>query len=118
VIPNLPSGSIGLLNETEFNFTTLIPSNSTTNPLPQAILVQGHIFGKNLNFQLTQIVGGSSLILAKVYKSTGQTVKDRNNFTSTVNAIPLKNLVSNMLLSTLAADALSIASSVCVKKLA
>jgi hypothetical protein len=93
VIPNLPSGSIGLLDETEFNFTSLISSNSSTNPLPQAILVQGHIFGKNLNFQLTQIVGGSSLVSAKVYHKTGQTVKQRNNLTSTVNKIPVKLLV-------------------------
>jgi hypothetical protein len=93
VIPNLPSGSIGLLNETEFNFTSLIPSNSSTNPLPQSILVQGHIFGKNLNFQISQIEGGSSLVSAKVYHKTGKTLKQRNNLTSTVNTIALKNLV-------------------------
>jgi hypothetical protein len=82
-----------LLDETDFNFTSLIPSNSSTNPLPKAILIQGHIFGKNLNFQLFQIVGGSSLVSEKVYKNTGRRVKQRNNLTSTINKIPVKLLV-------------------------
>ena len=83
-----------MLNQTEFNFTTLIPSNSSTNPLPRAILVQGHIFGKNLNFQLNQIVSNASLVKAQVYQKTSVAVKQRNNSTSTINTIPTQNLVS------------------------
>lgn len=82
---------MGLLDQGEFNFTTLVGSNSPKNPLPQAILVQGHVLGKNLNFRLNQITSKMSLTRPQVYQKSN--IVQRNNKTWTVNPRSSQNLV-------------------------
>ena len=81
---------MGLLNQSAFNFTTLIPSNSSKSPLPQAILVQVHILGKNLNFQLIQLSSKTSLIDPQVYQKSKL---QRNNITWSVKPMSSKKIV-------------------------
>jgi hypothetical protein len=63
-------GSVGLLDQNGFNFTTLVPSNSSTNPLPLKIKIGGFCFGKNLDITLSQVTGNISLVKSKVFTQT------------------------------------------------
>ena len=59
--------SFGILNQNQFNFSVLTPSNSSNNPLPFQILIRGQCFGQNLNIVITQKSGNSSFIKSQVW---------------------------------------------------
>ena len=52
---NFPNQSVGLLDESKFNFTQLNPSNSKQNPLPISILVQGNVLDEYFSTMLHQV---------------------------------------------------------------
>ena len=56
-----------MLDQNGFNFTTLVGSNSTTNPLPEQILIGGRCFGSNLNIILYQVTDVRSKVKNKVW---------------------------------------------------
>lgn len=66
------TGKAGLLDQNAFNFTTLVPSNSSTNPLPLQIKIGGRCFGTNLNIILYQVQGNIALVKSKVFSQTGK----------------------------------------------
>lgn len=65
---------MGLLDQNEFNFTVLAPSNSPKNPLPLQIKIGGHCFGRNLNIILNQVKGNAGLVKTQVWQTKGQNV--------------------------------------------
>ena len=65
------TGVVGLLDQIEFNFTTLVPSNSTTNPFPQQILIRGRCFNTNLNIVLYQVSDLVSKVKSQVWIGSG-----------------------------------------------
>ena len=81
------TGKVGLLDNNGFNFTTLIPTNSSTNPLPLAIKIGGYCFGTNLDITLYQVTGNISLVKSKVFTITGK------NVTQNLTQSPTTNLV-------------------------
>ena len=64
----------------------MIPSNSSTNPLPLSIKIGGYCFGKNLDITLTKKTGSINLVKSKVYT--------QENGTLNVTISPTNNLVS------------------------
>ena len=79
------TGSVGILDKNGFNFTTLIPTNSSTNPLPLAIKIGGYCFGTNIDKTLYQVTGNISLVKSKVFTITGKNLN--------VTQSPTNNLV-------------------------
>ena len=60
-------GVVGLLNNDEFNFTALVLSNSSTNPLPLKIKIGGHCFGTNLNIILNRVTDFRSQVKTQIW---------------------------------------------------
>ena len=79
------TGSVGVLDSNGFNFTTLIPSDSSTKPLPLAIKIEGYCFGTNIDKTLYQVTGNISLVKSKVFTITGKNLN--------VTQSPTNNLV-------------------------
>ena len=62
--------STGMLDNNQFNYTILTPSNSSKNPLPLQIKIGGYCFGKNLDIIISQVEGNSSLVKSQVWQRT------------------------------------------------
>ena len=61
------TGVVGILDQNGFNFTTLIKSNSSTNPLPLAIKIGGYCFGTNIDKTLYRVTGVRSNVKSTVW---------------------------------------------------
>jgi hypothetical protein len=63
------TGVVGLLDQNGFNFTSLVPSNSSTNPLPLKIKIGGYLFGNNLDIIISQVTGLRSKVKSNVWEA-------------------------------------------------
>ncbi len=64
------AGVVGLLDQNGFNFTSLVPSSSSTNPLPLKIRIGGYLFGTNLDIIISQVTGVRSNVKSNVWEAT------------------------------------------------